>query len=337
MWQILEIEPTNDIKIIRRAYAKKLRQINPATEPEKFQELKTAFDNAVTWAKSDATQFDESVLKDEKSQAISNASTDLTELDEDVNDAVDWTLPSNHGIDPKEKQTTDWQLEPSEAEPITLNEDGVGWSLPVDDGDELDQTFKPEVAGGSHERPKTVLRKDRSFHLHPELYFGQWKFWLSYASVAVLAISFAHNRWSFLLTAWVGYALIAFYLLAVSWIIPAHNLRRYPVGMFFFQVFKHMGIFIGMASSFGLWSIMRSVNPWLNIGLMFVLMYLIFMTGNLYFRTWTSVMDIVYIMMLVGMSLGHALDFTGPLLFIGMRYVYNLILYTVSRIKNRTS
>lgn len=52
MWKILEIEPTTDSKAIRKAYAKKLRQINPSQQMADFQALNTAFDQSITWAKN---------------------------------------------------------------------------------------------------------------------------------------------------------------------------------------------------------------------------------------------------------------------------------------------
>lgn len=60
-WEILGIEPTNDIKAIKRAYAKQLKQINMDTEIEQFQQLKEALDLAKHFAKF-ITEEDESTL-----------------------------------------------------------------------------------------------------------------------------------------------------------------------------------------------------------------------------------------------------------------------------------
>lgn len=60
-WEILGIEPTNDIKAIKRAYAKQLKQINMDTEIERFQQLKEALDLAKHFAKF-ITEEDESTL-----------------------------------------------------------------------------------------------------------------------------------------------------------------------------------------------------------------------------------------------------------------------------------
>ncbi len=42
-WQILGIEPTNDIEFIKSAYAKKSRLYHPETNPEEFQQLHMAY------------------------------------------------------------------------------------------------------------------------------------------------------------------------------------------------------------------------------------------------------------------------------------------------------
>lgn len=56
IWQILAIEPTTDIKEIKQAYAAKLKTLTIDQQLEEFQELKTAFDLALTYARSKASQ-----------------------------------------------------------------------------------------------------------------------------------------------------------------------------------------------------------------------------------------------------------------------------------------
>lgn len=46
IWKVLEIDPTDDIKIIKRAYAKKLKTLNLQMQPREFQELRHAYDQA---------------------------------------------------------------------------------------------------------------------------------------------------------------------------------------------------------------------------------------------------------------------------------------------------
>ncbi|MBK1813110.1 hypothetical protein JHL18_21040 [Clostridium sp. YIM B02505] len=52
MWQVLEIEPTGEVKEIKRAYAKKLKKTNPEDDPEGFQVLKEAYDSCLRYAKN---------------------------------------------------------------------------------------------------------------------------------------------------------------------------------------------------------------------------------------------------------------------------------------------
>lgn len=53
IWEVLEIQPTNEIKVIKRAYAKKLKITRPDENPEAFQDLylayKTAIEEASYW------------------------------------------------------------------------------------------------------------------------------------------------------------------------------------------------------------------------------------------------------------------------------------------------
>ena len=49
-WQKLGIEPTNDKRAIKRAYAQQLKQNNPETNPEGFQQLRDAYDQALELA-----------------------------------------------------------------------------------------------------------------------------------------------------------------------------------------------------------------------------------------------------------------------------------------------
>ncbi|TQF70083.1 hypothetical protein [Pseudoalteromonas luteoviolacea] len=51
-WDILKIQQTNDIKVIKVAYAKQLKVCRPESHPEEFQALHQAYKSALNWAKS---------------------------------------------------------------------------------------------------------------------------------------------------------------------------------------------------------------------------------------------------------------------------------------------
>lgn len=47
-WEILGIEPTNDIEIIKSAYARKSKIYHPETNPIEFQQLHMAYKNTIS-------------------------------------------------------------------------------------------------------------------------------------------------------------------------------------------------------------------------------------------------------------------------------------------------
>ncbi len=50
-YEVLNIEPTNDIKTIKKAYAKRSREFHPEERPEEFQVLHDAYEEAILRAK----------------------------------------------------------------------------------------------------------------------------------------------------------------------------------------------------------------------------------------------------------------------------------------------
>lgn len=46
-WEILQLEPTNDKRLIKKAYAKLLRKYHPEEYPEKFLEIQQAYENVL--------------------------------------------------------------------------------------------------------------------------------------------------------------------------------------------------------------------------------------------------------------------------------------------------
>ncbi|GKX51572.1 J domain-containing protein [Budvicia aquatica] len=56
IWDVLGIEPTTDESEIRRAYARELKQRRPDKDPQGFQQLREAFDNAKRYASGIAVQ-----------------------------------------------------------------------------------------------------------------------------------------------------------------------------------------------------------------------------------------------------------------------------------------
>ena len=61
-WSILGIQPTNNLKDIKRAYAKQSKVYHPEDDPENFQRLQKAYQEALTWQKSQSGNEDVSAV-----------------------------------------------------------------------------------------------------------------------------------------------------------------------------------------------------------------------------------------------------------------------------------
>ena len=57
-WSILSIQPTNNLKDIKRAYAKQSKVYHPEDDPENFQRLQKAYQEALAWQKSHSENED---------------------------------------------------------------------------------------------------------------------------------------------------------------------------------------------------------------------------------------------------------------------------------------
>ena len=51
IWSILNIEPTKDVKTIKKAYAKMAKVYHPEEDPEAFSKLKSSYERALEYAK----------------------------------------------------------------------------------------------------------------------------------------------------------------------------------------------------------------------------------------------------------------------------------------------
>ena len=78
IWETLGIEPTTDVKLIRRRYADLVRLYHPEDQPEIYQEIVEAYQKALTYARSRNTRPDNSLRKGSDSQ-------EATELEEEEN------------------------------------------------------------------------------------------------------------------------------------------------------------------------------------------------------------------------------------------------------------
>jgi uncharacterized RDD family membrane protein YckC len=102
IWKILEIEPTNDIREIKQAYAKKLKMTRPDEDPAAFQMLHFAYKNALEIA----------LYSEENTNQSNPAPHSGTEYSTDQNQSLE--IISNTEIDyENEKLETDRLLNQS--------------------------------------------------------------------------------------------------------------------------------------------------------------------------------------------------------------------------------
>lgn len=76
IWEILGIAPTDEIRLIRRAFAEKSRECHPEEEPEKFRALQEAYRAAMRAARSRASsapQMEKAEESEEKTEVKSAA------------------------------------------------------------------------------------------------------------------------------------------------------------------------------------------------------------------------------------------------------------------------
>lgn len=90
VWELLGIEPTNDVTTIKRAYAKKLKVYHPEEDPEGYQKLREAYDYAVQLAKRQAAvePEQEEIEVEENDWDTSYPYDEAQEDDEDSDDLV---------------------------------------------------------------------------------------------------------------------------------------------------------------------------------------------------------------------------------------------------------
>ncbi|AZK48051.1 J domain-containing protein [Paenibacillus lentus] len=86
IWERLDIEPTHDIKAIKRAYAKMLQVYHPEEDAEGYQALREAYDRALKFVK-------EQVRREAEAEAEAEASYD----EDSFEHADNWVIPE---IDP---------------------------------------------------------------------------------------------------------------------------------------------------------------------------------------------------------------------------------------------
>lgn len=107
IWETLGIEPTTDVKLIRRRYAELVRLYHPEDQPEIYQEIVKAYQEALTYARSRKTRLENSLRKASDSQKA-------TELEEEANRKPNYSLNF-------ENLTEETKIENEESETSSLD------------------------------------------------------------------------------------------------------------------------------------------------------------------------------------------------------------------------
>lgn len=138
IWETLGIEPTTDVKLIRRRYAELVRLYHPEDQPEIYQEIVGAYQKALTYARSRNTRPENSLRKASDSQ-------EAAELEEEAN----------------EKPNSSLNFENLTEETKTENEESERSSLDFSDyqqsTDKTSDSFNFETFKAEEDKPKSTL------------------------------------------------------------------------------------------------------------------------------------------------------------------------------------
>ena len=105
-WKILGIEPTNDIKIIKKAYAALAKKYNPEEYPEEFQRIHSAYKSACAYAKREPVPVSAQMEEIHAPDAVKTA-----EKDYDFSSAAKESAPTEN-TDEAAEQAVDYDFSP---------------------------------------------------------------------------------------------------------------------------------------------------------------------------------------------------------------------------------
>jgi len=93
-WNTLGIEPTNNKKAVKSAYAKKLKQHKPEQDPQGFQKIKEAFDQAIQYCKDYSDRPPpQADFYNEKNNEFEILNDEIISVTTDLKKTTEQTLP----------------------------------------------------------------------------------------------------------------------------------------------------------------------------------------------------------------------------------------------------
>ena len=138
IWETLGIEPTTDVKLIRRRYAELVRLYHPEDQPEIYQEIVEAYQKALTYARSRKARPENSLKKASPSQ-------ETAKFEEEFNGRSNSSLNF-------ENLTEERKIENEESETSSLNFSDYKQST-----DKTSDSFNFETFKAEEDEPKSTL------------------------------------------------------------------------------------------------------------------------------------------------------------------------------------
>ena len=138
IWETLGIEPTTDVKLIRRRYAELVRLYHPEDQPEIYQEIVEAYQEALTYARSRKARPENRLRK-------ASDSKEATELEEEANGKPNSSLNF-------ENLTEETKIENEESETSSLDFSDYQQST-----DKTSDSFNFETFKAEEDEPKSTL------------------------------------------------------------------------------------------------------------------------------------------------------------------------------------
>lgn len=182
-WSILGIQPTNNLKDIKRAYAKQSKVYHPEDDPENFQRLQKAYQEALAWQKLHSENEDmDAVIGHKQADGSVVGMVSASQLEVSFKQAADASKSSQNQESIDELELTDYATGKVDDEQVTEYEvQQVDAEEEQEQLDELALSDTHETFNHSEPHSRTredsVLREDLSienqdsFLQTVELYF----------------------------------------------------------------------------------------------------------------------------------------------------------------------